>query len=171
MNNQKEQTKRLGALDIFIILAVLACLISVGLRFIAVRNSSVGNNVQTENYIVSFKVSDIRDSSAKNFMQKDTKFYIKDSGLLLGTLREGNTISDAEKYYYLHDGEIVRMTNNSTGDLYRVDVEGSLDCVGTMSEDGTFLLNGNQYIGVNQDLNIYSKYLAITVKITGITKG
>lgn len=168
--NTKEQKKRLGALDIFIILAIIACLVSVGLRFVATRNSSVGNNVQLENYIVSFKISDIRDSTAKNFMDKGTNFYLKDSGLLLGSLREGNTISDAEKYYYLHDGEIVRMTNSSTGDLYRVDVEGGFDCMGTMSADGTFLLNGNQYIGVNQELNIYSKYLAVTVKITGISK-
>lgn len=170
MNNQKEKAKRLGALDIFIILAILACIVSVGLRFVAVRNSSVGANVELENYILSFKVSDIRDSSAINYMNKDTKFYLRDSGLLLGTLRENKTISDAEKYYYLHDGEIVRVTNSSTGDLYRVDVEGTFECSGTMSADGSFLLNGNQYIGVNQDLNIYSKYLAITVKVTGITK-
>lgn len=168
--NNKEQKKRLGALDIFIILAILACLVSVGLRFIAVRGSSVGNNVQLENYIVSFEISDIRDSSAKNFMDKGTNFYLKDSGLLLGSLREGKTISDAAKYYYLHDGSIVRLTNSSTGDLYRVDVEGSLDCMGTMSADGSFLLNGNQYIAMNQELNVYSKYLAVSIRITGISK-
>lgn len=171
MNNQKEKTKRLGALDIFIIFAVLACLVSVGLRFIAVQDSAVGNNVELENYILSFKVSDIRNSSAVNYMNKDTVFYLRDSGLPLGTLQENKTVSDSEKYYYLHDGEIVRMTNSSTGDLYRVDVEGTFECAGTMSADGSFLLNGNRYIALNQNLSIYSKYLAISIMVTGITKG
>lgn len=170
MNNQKEKNKRLGALDVFIILALAACMVSVGLRFVSVRNSSVSRNVQMENYIVSFEVNDIRDSSAKKFMEKGTNFYLEDSNLLLGSLREGITISDSEKYYEMPNGEVVLAKNNSTGDLYRVDVEASLDCTGTMNEEGSFLLNGNQYIGINQELEIYSKYLAITIKITGITK-
>lgn len=170
MNNQKEKNRRLGALDIFIILALAACIISVGMRYISVRNSSVSKNVQLENYIVSFEVSDIRDSSAKNFMEQGTNFYLQESGALLGSLREGITISDAENYYEMPNGEIVRVTNSGTGDLYRVDVEASLECTGTMNESGSFLVNGNQYIGINQELKIYSKYLAITVKVTGITK-
>lgn len=170
MNIQKEKNKRLGALDIFIILALAACIISVGLRYISMSNSSVSKNVQFDNYIVTFEVYDIRDSSAKNFMDKGTNFYLEETGALLGTLREGITISDAEKLYDMPNGEVVRVSNSGTGDLYRVDVEASLECSGTMNEAGSFLLNGNQYIGVNEELKIYSKYLEITVKVTGITK-
>lgn len=170
MNNQKEKKSRLGALDICIILALVACVISVGLRYFSVQNSSVSKNVQLENYIVSFEVYDIRDSSAKNFMNKGTNFYLQETGALIGSLREGITIRDAEKLYEMPNGEVVLVTNGGTGDLYRVDVEASLECTGTMNESGSFLLNGNQYIGINQELKIYSKYLAITVKVTGITK-
>ncbi len=170
MNQQKAAKKRLGALDYVIILAVLACLIGVGLRFAMVQNSSLGNNVQLEKYVVSFEVLDVRDSSAKNFMSEGTVFYLEETSEVFGTLTGNKTIHDAEKYYEMPNGEIVLATNNSAGDLYRVDVEASVEAYGVVTEDGSFLLNGNQFIGTNKEFKIYSKYVIFEIKIVDITK-
>ena len=119
MNQPKKQ--HIGALDVVIIVIVLVCAVSVGLRVMMTRNSDLDKNVQLENYIVSFKVMDIRDSSAKNYLQKGTNFYLDDSDEFFGTLREGVTVNDAETYYEMPDGTIVLAANNASGDLYRVD--------------------------------------------------
>lgn len=170
MDNQKYNKKRLGVLDVFIIIALLACIVSVVLRYVSVQNSSVNQGTQLENYTVSFKVYDVRESSAVKFMQTGSNFYLKDNNALIGALDEGKTVAPAKKYYEMANGETVLVSNSSTGDLYRVDVEGSFSCSGKMSADGSFLLNGNKYISVNQELKVYSKYLAVTIKVTGISK-
>ncbi len=168
MNKTKKQ--HLGALDVVIIVVVLVCAVSVGLRMFMTQNSDLDKNVQLDNYIVSFKVMGIRDSSAKNYLGKGTNFYLEESDGFFGTLREGVTINDAESYYEMPDGSIVLAANNSSGDLYRVDAECSLDVTGKLDSNGYFLLGGNKYIGINKELMIYSKYLSITVLITDITK-
>lgn len=170
MNKEKSRKIRIGALDIFIILAVLVCVIAIGVRVYMNANSEVGEQVALENYVVLFKVHDIKDSSAQNYFEPGTNFYLDDTDAIFGTIREGLTISDAEKTYEMPDGQVVVAQNNATGDLYRVDVEASIDATGKIDADGRFLLNGNTFIGVNKELKIYSKYLEITVVITSVEK-
>ncbi|MBE6542309.1 MAG: hypothetical protein E7672_07675 [Ruminococcaceae bacterium] len=162
--------KRLGVLDIFIIIIVLVCVASVVIRYVGIDNSQVSSEVQLDNYILSFNIKNIKDSSANNYMEKGTKFFIQSSGEYLGTLREGVTISDAVRYYELQNGQSIAVPNTATGDLYRVDVEASLDVQGVLREDGTFLLGGNQYVAVNKEITVYSKYLTVTIMVTDITK-
>ena len=168
MNKIKKQ--HIGALDVFIIVAVLVCAVSVGLRMFMTRNSDLDKNVQLDNYIVSFKVMGIRDSSAKNYLRQGTNFYLDENDAFFGTLREGVATNDAETYYDMPDGTVVLAPNTATGDQYRVDAECSLDVTGKMDANGYFLLGGNKYIGINKEIMIYSKYLSITVIITDITK-
>lgn len=168
--NNITKNKRLGALDIFIIIVFLVCAISVGLRSFAVNNSEVRNDVPLEDYILSFKISNIKDSSAKNYLEKGSKFYLNDSDAYLGTVSTSPTINDAVRYYEMLDGSIVAAKNNATGDLYRVDVESSMTVQGVTSADGKFLLGGNQYIAMNKEIEVYSKYLSVKITVTGISK-
>jgi len=166
----KNEKKRLGALDVLIIIVLAVCLISIGLRVFSSMTSQTNANVQLEDYIVSFKVSNIKDSSAKNYFEKGTNFYLSESNVLLGSLREGVTIKDAETYYETSDGQVVLVTNEAVGDLYRVDVEASLDAKGRVDENGAFYLGGNIYLAPNKEITIYSKFLSITVTVTNIQK-
>ncbi len=166
----KKENKRLGALDGLIIVVIIACLVSIGLRIFSTVNAGTNSSVELDNYIVSFKVMNIKDSSAKNYFEKGTTFYFDESGEVFGTLREGITIKDAEKFYEKPDGSIVLTTNNAVGDLYRVDVEASLNVKGTMDENGGFYLDGNKFIAPNKEIKIYSKYLSITITVTGVNK-
>lgn len=168
MNNKEK--KRLGALDALIIIVLVICIVSIGLRVFSTMRSETNANVQLDNYIISFKVSNIKDSSAKNYFEAGTNFYLSDSGVLLGSLREGVIVKDAETYYETEDGKVVLITNNAVGDLYRVDVEASLEAQGRVDANGAFYLGGNIFIAPNKEIMIYSKYLSITVVITDIQK-
>jgi len=170
METKQKKRKGLGALDVFIILGLLAVIAGVGLRSYMNRYADVGTAAVLEDYVISFEVKDIRDSSNARHMKPGDKFYLKDTGAYFGELTEENTVSPAETFYELDDGTIVKAANSGTGDNYRVDVRTSVKTQGLLSGDGSFLLGGNTYLGLNKELQIYSKYLAITVKITGITK-
>lgn len=169
INNGKQ--KKLGALDVFIIVILIMCIVSIGLRVFSNKTSDISESTQLENYTVSFKVMGIRDSSARNYITKGTKFYLNDSNVYIGAINNGDiTITDAQKYYDALDGSTVSATNTGTGDLYKVDVEAAFDVEGKTDSSGRFLLGGNQYIGENQELQIHSKYLSITILVTEITK-
>ena len=169
MKNTKEK-KRLGTLDIFIILALVAVIACVVIRYVLIDSSDVSDKVELDEYVVSFRVEGIKDSSANKYMMPGSKFYIKDTNVYFGELLEGLTISDAEEYYEMQNGEIVIAENNAVGDLYRVDVEAKLLAKGKADANGRFLLGGNTYIGVNKKFTLYSKYLLINVLITDISK-
>ncbi len=166
-----EKSKKLGALDIFIIVILVICIVSIGFRYFTDSNSDVSESTQLDNYKISFKVMGIRDSSARNYMNKGAKFYIDESNTYIGTISDDSiTITDAMKYYSSLDGTSVTAANTGTGDLYKVDVEASFDTQGKIDSSGRFLLGGNQYIGENQEIQIHSKYLSITILITDIAK-
>lgn len=162
--------KKLGALDYCIIFALIAVVVCFAVRYIGTDRSEVSEKVELEDYVVSFRVCGIKDSSAKNYMMPGSKFYIKDTGVYFGELREGLTIRDAETYYELDNGEIVIGSNNAVGDLYRVDVDGSFTAQGKTDANGKFLLGGNTYVGVNKTFIIQSKYLSISIIVTDVRK-
>lgn len=170
MNNTKQRKFRLGALDIFIIICLIFCLVAVGARYFINRNSDIGESVQMDSYIISIKILDIKDSSAQLYFEPGSEFYLEETNAPFGTILEGVTISDAEKVYEMPNGDIVIAQNNATGDLYRVDVEASFDAVGRVDSDGRFLLNGNTYIGANKEVKLYSKYLSVTAMVTSVIK-
>lgn len=138
-----ENKKKLGALDVFIIVILIMCIVSIGLRVFSNKTSDISESTQLENYTVSFKVMGIRDSSARNYITKGTKFYLNDSNVYIGAINNGDiTITDAQKYYDALDGSTVSATNTGTGDLYKVDVEAAFDVEGKTDSSGRFLLGG-----------------------------
>ena len=170
MEKQNTKHRGLGALDIFIILALVAVIAGVGIRAYVNSSDRKGEVATQEDYVVSFQVLDIRDSSNERHMHEGDKFYLKDSGMYFGSLLETNTVTAAEAFYELPDGTIYKGVNTGSGDHYRVDVEADILAQGMLDQTGAFLLGGNTYLGMNKEIQIYSKYLSITVKITGIAK-
>ena len=51
-----ENKKKLGALDVFIIVILIMCIVSIGLRVFSNKTSDISESTQLENYTVSFKV-------------------------------------------------------------------------------------------------------------------
>ncbi len=166
---KKEKRVRIGALDVFIIIAVLACVVGLGLRMFMKGDTVVNNNAVMEDYVISFSVSNIRASSVKYFNKGDV-FFIKENSMRFGELTETSDLL-ARRYYTNMDGQVVYVMNESTDDrTKRVDLEAEIAVMGFLDANGRFLLNGNQYLGVNKEIEIKSKYITVNVKITSIAK-
>lgn len=170
MDTKKQKRRGPGALDVFIVLALIAVIAGVGLRTYISNTSQTGTAAVLEDYVISFEVLNIRDSSNARHMHPGDKYYLKDNGALFGTLTEENTVNPASAFYEMPDGTIVRASNTATGDNYKVDVQTSVIAQGLISGNGSFLLGGSTYLGLNKEVQIYSKYLSITVRITDIKK-
>jgi len=166
---EKGKKLRIGALDVFIIAAVLICIAGLVLRTFVKSDAISNNNAVMENYVVSFSVGNIRASSVKYFEKGDT-FYLKENNMKLGEIIDTADLP-ARKYYSDIDGKSVYVMNESTDDrTKRVDLDASLQVSGIIDSNGRFLLNGTRYLGVNKEVEIISKYITVNVKITSITK-
>lgn len=166
----KEKKMRIGALDVFIIAAVITCLVGLGLRIFSKSDAVVNNNAVMENYVVSFSVSNIRASSVKYFSKGDV-FFIKENNVRLGELMDRPSELPARRYYSDINGNTVYVMNESTDDrTKRRDIEADMLVSGIVDSNGKFLLNGTQYLGVNKEVEIKSKYITVNVKITSIEK-
>ena len=170
MNEADKKKKGLGALDVMVLILAAAIIGSVVMRYLSNKGSDVAEGVQLDPYVITFSIQNIRDSSAENYLEKGTVFYLEDTDQVFGTLREGTSTNDAEKFYELDSGEIVRVKTEANGDLYRVDVEASVTAEGNVDDQGRFLLAGSKYVGLNREFAIYSKYVSFNIAVTGIDK-
>lgn len=165
--NKKDRV-RLGVLDIFIIAAILVCIVSVGLRWYFTKDSVLTNPTQMQSYTVNFVIKDIRATSVK-YLYEGAAFYINDNGDYLGTVVSVDD-TPAMTEYITKDGQHVYIPNNTEDErVNRVDVSGSFAVSGIRGEDGYFYLNGNRYLAPNEELEIKSKELSVTVIIDSIT--
>lgn len=170
MNESEKKKKGLGALDVMILILVVVVIGSAGLRYMRTHGSGAAETAQLDNYVVSFEVKNIRNTSADNYLNEGDLFYLDENNQLFGTFREILSVSDAQKFYEMPNGTIQSVSTRVSGDQYRVDVEASLTASGRVNDDGCFFLNGSRYIVLNDELKIHSKYVAFTVIVTDIAK-
>ena len=170
MNGSETKKKGIGALDVLILILLAVVIGSVGLRYVRSRGSGASETAVTDQYVVSFQVKNIRNTSKERYMNKGDLFYLDENNQFFGTFRDVASAVDAQKYYEMPDGSIASVASRFSGDQYRVDVEASVTASGIMSKDRCFLLNGSRYIVLNDELKIHSKYVAFTVVITEIAK-
>ena len=170
MNGNTRPKKGLGALDVLILILLLVVIGSVGLRYMRSRNADASETAQLDNYVVSFQVKNIRNTSAENYLNEGDLFFLDENNQLFGTFRQVQSVLDAQKFYEMPDGSIASVSSHLSGDQYRVDVEASVTASGRMNDDGRFLLNGSRYIVLNDELKIHSKYVTFVVLVTDIAK-
>ena len=169
MSEKKEARRvRLGVLDVFIIAAILICAISVGMRWYFTKDSVLMNPTQLQSYTVNFVIKDIRATSVK-YLYEGAAFYIIDNGDYLGTVVTAED-TPAMTEYITSDGQHIYVPNNTEDErVNRVDIAGSFSVNGIRGENGYFYLNGNRHIAPNEELEIKSKELSITVIVESIT--
>ncbi len=167
MNTKK---KRMGALDVCILVALLLCIVGVAARALLRDNSVLAQNTTLEKYTVYFSISDIRSTSEK-FLKDGKTFYLDESGELFGTLVGDPAVTYAKKLYIDDTGKTVEVFNNTEEEgISRIDVEGAFQVLATMDENGFLQLGGNRTIAPHQELEIRSRELYVNIRINSIEK-
>lgn len=167
MNTKK---KRMGALDVCILVALLLCIVGVAARALVSDNSVLAQNTTLDKYTVYFSIADIRGTSEK-FLKDGKTFYLDESGELFGTLVGDPAVTYAKKQYVDNNGRTVEVFNNTEEEgISRIDVEGAFQVSATMDENGFLQLNGNRTIAPHQELEIRSRELYVTIQINSIEK-
>ncbi len=167
-----EKKKRLGALDIFIIAAVLVCAVCLFFRMTAqsedVKLAEDANAVQKDCQLV-LSVKNVRVTSVQYFNRGD-KFKLEkwSSRVPLGEIAAVQS-GGAQTHYVDIEGNTVLVTNQSEDEqTKRSDITLTFDVSGFFNADGDFLLNGTEKLLVNQEITIVNKYITVYGMIMSI---
>lgn len=168
-NTSEKRKIKCNAVDYFIIIAIVLCIAGVGLR-IAVGNNggSLSSPVVMEDYILSFHIADIRNTSTE-YLGVGEQFYIESTEQYFGEIADSIAVTPALFYVENSEGHYVQTYAPENGDATRVDVTGTMRVSGYMGENG-FLLGGNTNIAANKELTLRNKNLEVKITVTGIEK-
>ncbi|MBE6598373.1 MAG: DUF4330 family protein [Ruminococcaceae bacterium] len=170
MSTQKK--RRIGTLDIFIIAAVVICAVCLILRMNGASEAvTTLNEMEMKTYTVDLSVKNVRETSV-NYFDKGEPFFLEKekAKVLLGDVI--SVQSNAARVFYTdEDGKTVLVPNSAvTEQSSRSDVTLSLEVEGIRNADGEFLLGGSEYLGVNKEIKIASKYIEVTATVLSITE-
>jgi len=168
MNQEKK--RRIGSLDVFIIIAVLACAVCLFLRMNAQSDDvKTLSEKKQETYTVELLVKNIRVSSVK-YLAQGEKFYLEKwtSRAPLGEIISAQS-GDAQTYYSDLDGKVLLVPNQSINEqTKRSDVTLTIEVSGLWDGEGNFLLGGTDRLSVNKEITIVNKYITVYGTILSI---
>lgn len=128
---------RVNILDFLILAAVILCIVGAFLRGGARQTDE---KLETQTAVISFKINNVQSATVKYFTDGDA-VYSETLGCDLGTIIGDSITASPAVGYVEYGGQILK----TESDLGRVDIRGSFECAGQMSESG-FLVGGTQYI-------------------------
>jgi len=162
------RSKSFTVLDAFLIL--LAVLAVVGVWQRKNLQEMFSSSEAFEPYAVSFEVSGLRSTTVET-LGEGTVLYDAESGNKIGVLPSAVAASAAKAYLERVDesGKVqtVKAVYPQDAHDYRLDVSGVLRCEGLMSDNG-FLLGGNTYLTVGQEIAVMTEHADLTIRITAI---
>lgn len=168
MNQQRK--KRIGSLDIFIILAILVCGVCLFLRMNA-QSEDVKNLTEgvMKNYEIELSVKNVRVTSVQYFGQGERFFLEKQKSRMPFGEIVSSQYGDAQTYYSDIEGKTVLVPNQSVDEqTKRSDVTLTFEVSGFWDNNGNFLLEGTERLGVNKEINIINKYITVNGTILSI---
>ena len=114
-----------------------------------------------------FSLKDI-ENTTQFYINSGDAVYFKESGKPLGTILESSeassiplTITPSSKTFIENGKAITVMYPPDT----RIDAVGRIKCEGTFAEDGTFLLNGTEYISPGQTFTICTEKVTLNITV------
>jgi len=162
--------RRFGALEWCMIVVSVVIIFGVALRMNVLRLFTPKEEPVLTEYLVSFRVENIRSTSGDLF-ENGTTFYLDGTGDVFGTVSGSVATTPAEIYMENEEGEYVLVYYSDDGDDSRVDVSGTFLVKASVSEDkGLYMLNGQHYIAPNVTLKLYSGELTVSILVTDITE-
>lgn len=168
MNGESRRKGKFNAIDAFLILLVIVCIVSVVYRYLTLEEVSV--DATLKEYVIHFKVGEVSGTSLKYFKTGDT-FRIRSSGVRLGVLdgiqqhvpAVGAYNKNGAKIYYpaLEEETIYNTSYYSA--------VGYITVKGKMTSEG-FLLNGTTYLTANDELCVTSEHIETVIRVMSITE-
>lgn len=161
--NPEKRTRRFNIIDAFLIILVILCVL--GIYFRGQIAEMIGIEKDLEEYTVSFKIEEIRYTSAE-YLQSGNAVYFDGGSILFGTIDGKCQERPAEVYVDGPDGAPIKVVYPK--DTY-IDVFGSIKCMGLRKEDG-FYLGGTYSLAPGSKVSVRTEMLNFTIIITGISK-
>ena len=163
--------KRGNVLDLLILLVLLAAIFAIGYRYYTL--SEQGKSELLEDASLSFEIKDAI-FTLPSYINPEDAVYLSD-GTLLGTVQDNNSEDENTALYFTAatvittdgDGNFIRV---SYPDSSRVDCLGTLHCLGTFGEDGSFMLGGTLHLTPGQVLTVHTETATFTMTLTACTK-
>ncbi len=150
-----------NAIDVAILLLVIACVLGLYLRYSAENEMSYGAD---DSYTVEFVCEHVRYTTA-DYIHLGDKIYFKGGSTAIGEV-DGTLVNIPSSDIIYVDGEMreIRYSSDTI-----IDIKGSVRMNGVMTENG-FLVGGNTYIAPNSVIHVSNKYADFEMKIVSITK-
>ena len=157
-------------LDIVIILLVIA--MGLGIYFRYSLYDLFGNSKNQTESIVSFSIKNIKDTTSY-YIDIDDALYMKEDGSYVGmimanTENSERPLSESPAIEVMYDnGEYVTVSYpNGT----RIDAKGRFKCKGLFGDDGSFMLNGSEYIAPGQTFTVCTERVTVDITILDIQR-
>lgn len=143
--------------DVIIILLTVACVL--GIIFRGTVSNAVSSTVYSDDAKIHFVIEETSESVLKSIQAGDTFYY--PNGAVFGTLMEGYTYKNSEKYITDERG-----LTEKTELTEKYDISGHFTSTGRFTQNG-FLCSGTRLF-VNSSIELHSKNTVCTVKIIKI---
>ncbi|MBE6533664.1 MAG: DUF4330 family protein [Ruminococcaceae bacterium] len=159
---------KFGILDIAIILLVIAIVVGIAFRYNFFN--AFASFQKLDECAVSFSVKNI-ENTTQYYINNGDVVYFKDSGDNFGKIMESSDASSLplnitpSTQIFIENGQSFSV--NYPKDT-RIDATGRIKCEGKFSDDGTFLLNGRDYLAAGQTYVICTEKVTLEITITGI---
>lgn len=165
---EKKKGRRIGLLDVVIVLLVLFAVVGLWQRR-HLENLFTTDEV-LERYTVTFEIKKVRSTTGE-LLKKDTAFYVKEGEELisLGVLEQDVAASAASETLRDAEGNVVTAVYPEDKNEYLWDVSGVLVCEG-LERDGAFLAGGKTYLAYNKTMLAQTETADLEIVIKGIEK-
>ena len=159
---------KFGILDAVIILLIISVIVGLAFRYNFFNTFT--NLQKLDEYAVSYSIKNI-EHTTPNYIDNGDEVYFKDSGRKFGTIMESSdaatfplTVTPSTQTFVENASTITVTYPPET----RIDATGRIKCEGKISSDGTFLLNGSDYISAGQTYIICTEKVTLEITIQGI---
>ena len=165
---------RFRVMDAVIILLVITSALGIYFRYNLFETLKNQRNIKE--YVVSFTISNIRQSTV-SYLDIDDVVYDGESGEKIGVLIEHSPDASsalsplpASEYFVDKNGNVQKADYPYTeGDPeVRVSPTGRLRCEGTFSDASGFHINGSQYIAPGQTIQVQTETVTFLMTVTEI---
>ncbi len=165
---EKKSSPHFNAIDAMIIILVVLAVVGIYFRHSII--DFLTNERNSDEYVVSFSIEDIRYTTP-NYMNVGDNVYFASNGELLGSLMSESAnqgalnITPASKYFTDSNGEIHEVFYPEET---RVNAKGRLLCIGAYNTEGGFCIDGNTYIGAGQSIEVFTESVTVTITVIAI---